>query len=349
MSEKSKNKAESDNLPDILEKRNNKNALEKINKPENETHAMKGLFDSLEKINMFKKFNFLSKLNFKQAKVNIANKIKNLRKETRVLEKVWKIVELSRNEDRPKTIDYINGIFSDFIELSGDRLSSDDKSITAGFGKINGQTVAVIGHNKGKDIKERIKYNFGSSNPSGYRKSRRIMELADRFNFPVITLIDTPGATPAIEAEDNGQAGAIAKNIEFMFNLKVPSIVVLIGEGGSGGALALAIGNYIMMLENATYSVISPEGCAAILWKDQSSTKQAASMLKLTAKDLLNLKVIDKIIHEPLGGAQNEPARMIKIVRDNLLIALTKFEGVSGEELKTERAKKYEVLGFYEK
>ena len=349
MSEKLKNKNEFDNVSGSQEKYNTVNALARIDKSENENHAMQSLFNSLEKINKFKKFNFLSKLNFKQAKISIVNRIKNLRKETRVLERVWKIVELSRNEERPKTIDYINGIFSDFIELSGDRLSSDDKSITAGFGKIDGKTVAVIGHNKGKDIKERIKYNFGSSNPSGYRKSRRIMELADRFDFPVITFIDTPGANPAIEAEDNGQAGAIAKNIEFMFGLKVPSIVVLIGEGGSGGALALAIGNYIMMLENATYSVISPEGCAAILWKDQSATKQAASMLKLTAKDLLNLKVIDKIIHEPLGGAQNEPARMIKIVRDNLLIALSKFENASGEELKAERTKKYEILGFYEK
>ncbi len=348
MSEKLKNKNEFDDISDSRQKHNNVNALARIDKPESENHAMESLFNSLEKINRIERFNFLSKLNFKQAKINIASRIKNLRKETRILERVWKIVELSRNENRPKTIDYINDIFSDFVELSGDRLSSDDKSITAGIGKINGKTVAVIGHNKGKDIKERIKYNFGSSNPSGFRKSRRIMELADRFNFPIITFIDTPGANPAIEAEDNGQAGAIAKNIEFMFNLRVPLIVVLIGEGGSGGALALAIGNYIMMLENATYSVISPEGCAAILWKDQTSTKQAASMLKLTAKDLLNLKVIDKIIHEPLGGAQNEPARMIKIVESNLMDALSRFENVSGEELKLERAKKYEILGFYE-
>lgn len=318
-------------------------------KIKNKSESMKGLFNSLSKINLFKKISFLSKLNFKHAKANIIYKIKGLRKDTRIAERVWKIVELSRNEDRPKTIDYIENIFEDFQELSGDRLSSDDKAITTGLGKINGKTVAIIGHNKGKDIKERIQYNFGMPNPSGYRKSRRIMDLADRFNFPVITFIDTPGANPAIEAEDNGQASAIAKNIEFMFNLKVPAIVVLIGEGGSGGALALAIGNYIMMLENSTYSVISPEGCAAILWKDQTATKQAAAMLKLTAKDLLNFKIIDRIIHEPKGGAQNEPDRMIKILKENLIIALSKFEGLSGEDLKIQRADKFEALGFFEK
>lgn len=318
-------------------------------KIKNKSESMKGLFNSLSKINLFKKISFLSKLNFKHAKANIIYKIKGLRKDTRIAERVWKIVELSRNEDRPKTIDYIENIFEDFQELSGDRLSSDDKAITTGLGKINGKTVAIIGHNKGKDIKERIQYNFGMPNPSGYRKSRRIMELANRFNFPVITFIDTPGANPAIEAEDNGQASAIAKNIEFMFNLKVPAIVVLIGEGGSGGALALAIGNYIMMLENSTYSVISPEGCAAILWKDQTATKQAAAMLKLTAKDLLNFKIIDRIIHEPKGGAQNEPDRMIKILKENLIIALSKFEGLSGEDLKIQRAGKFEALGFFEK
>ncbi|MDD5659618.1 MAG: acetyl-CoA carboxylase carboxyltransferase subunit alpha [Actinomycetota bacterium] len=348
MNEKYNNKKDLSNISGGI-KTPDTGYLNKIDKTEDKNQTMKDLFNSLEKINNFKRFNFLSKLNFKQAKNNIIKKIKSLRKESRTAERAWKMVELSRNENRPKTIDYINDIFSDFIELSGDRLSSDDKSITAGIGKINGKTVVVIGHNKGKDIKERIKYNFGSSDPSGYRKSLRIMELANMFNFPVITFIDTPGANPAIEAEDNGQAGAIAKNIEFMFNLKVPLIVVLIGEGGSGGALALAVGNYIMMLENATYSVISPEGCAAILWKDQSLTKQAALMLKLTARDLLSLKVIDKIIHEPFGGAQNEPSRMIRIVKSHLLTALSQFENVSGEDLKKKRAEKYEVLGFYKK
>ena len=318
-------------------------------KLKNKDQPMEGLLVSLSKISRFKKINFLSKLNFRNAKAAIVQKIKGLRRENRIAERAWKIVEISRNENRPKTIDYISNIFEDFIELSGDRISANDKSITAGFGRFNGKTVAIIGHNKGKDIKERVEYNFGMPNPSGYRKSKRIMELADRLNFPIITLIDTPGANPAIEAEDNGQAGAIAKNIEFMFNLRVPSIVILIGEGGSGGALALAIGNYIMILENSTYSVISPEGCAAILWKDQSASKKAAAMLKLTAKDLLGFKIVDKIIHEPMGGAHNEPDRMMKILKENIAIALLKFEGLNAEELKTQRADKFEKLGFFEK
>lgn len=317
-------------------------------KIKNNDESVEGLLVSLSKINRFKKTNFLSKLNFKNAKASIAQKIKGLRRANRIAERAWKIVEISRNENRPKTVDYIKNIFEDFIELSGDRISADDKSITAGFGRIAGKTVAIIGHNKGKDIKERVEYNFGMPNPSGYRKSKRIMELADRFNFPVITFIDTPGANPAIEAEDNGQAGAIAKNIEYMFRLNVPSIVILIGEGGSGGALALAIGNYIMMLENSTYSVISPEGCAAILWKDQSASKKAAAMLKLTAKDLLSFRIVDRIIHEPMGGAHNEPERMIKILKENIISVLSKFEGWSAEELKTQRADKFEELGFFE-
>ncbi len=318
-------------------------------KLKNKNESMQDLLVSLSKISRFKKINFLSKLNFNNAKASIVQKIKVLRRTDRIAERAWKIVEISRNEDRPKTLDYINSIFEDFIELSGDRISADDKSLTAGLGRFDGKTVAIIGHNKGKDIKERVEYNFGMPNPSGYRKSKRIMELADRFNFPIITFIDTPGANPAIEAEDNGQAGAIARSIEFMFRLKVPSIVILIGEGGSGGALALAIGNYIMMLENSTYSVISPEGCAAILWKDQSASKKAAAMLKLTAKDLLSFKIIDKIIHEPRGGAHSEPERMIKILKENIAAALLKFEGLSAEELKTQRADKFEVLGFYKR
>jgi acetyl-CoA carboxylase carboxyl transferase subunit alpha len=318
-------------------------------KLKNKEESMEGLLVSLSKISRFKKINFLSKLNFKNAKAALVQKIKGLRRENRIAERAWKIVEISRNENRPKTMDYIRNIFEDFIELSGDRISADDKSITAGFGRFNGKTVAIIGHNKGKNIKERVEYNFGMPNPAGYRQSKRIMELADRFNFPIITFIDTPGANPAIEAEDNGQAGAIAKNIEFMFKLRVPSIVILIGEGGSGGALALAIGNYIMVLENSTYSVISPEGCAAILWKDQGASKKAAAMLKLTAKDLLNFKIVDKIIHEPKGGAHNEPERMIKILKENIMTALSKFEGLNAEELKTQRADKFEVLGFFKK
>ena len=307
----------------------------------------KEVLKSLSKLEKLKKVHFFSGIHFTDAEKELVKKIENYKKVEREAKKVWKIVELSRDENRPQCLDYIEGIFEDFIQLSGDRITGEDKSIIAGIGKIEGTTVAVIGNNKGKDIKQRVQYNFGMSIPQGYRKSQRIMRLADRFGFPIITLIDTPGAYPGLEAEDDGQAGAIAKSILLMFKVKVPIIVVLIGEGGSGGALALAIGNYVMMMENSTYSVISPEGCAAILWKDPSGSKLAARALKLTSKDLLRLKIIDKIIHEPIGGAQNDPKRMVKIVKRCIQEALNKYKGISGEELKMQRARKYESMGIF--
>jgi acetyl-CoA carboxylase carboxyl transferase subunit alpha len=305
--------------------------------------ALKSFF-KLEKI---KKMSKVSGASFNDAEKKLSQEIESYRKVEKEAIRTWKIVELSRHENRPQTKDYIDGILEDFVELSGDRLSLDDKSIITGIGRIDDHTVAVIGHNKGKNIKERIFYNFGSSMPQGYRKANRIMEIADRFNFPVITFIDTPGAYPALEAEDSGQAGAIAKSIFKMFELKVPVIVVLIGEGGSGGALALAIGNYVMMLENSTYSVISPEGCASILWRDADVAKLAARALKLTSKDLLKMGVIDRIIYEPIGGAQHNPDRMVRIVRSYILNALRKYVRDSEIDLKKERAKKYESMGIF--
>src|SRR4030043_1065035 len=276
---------------------------------------LKEILGSLSKLEKLKKIPFFTGIHFKDAERALARKIETYKSVERDARRVWKIVELSRNENRPQCLDYINGIFEDFVNLSGDRLTGEDKSIIAGLGKINGKTVAAIGHNKGKDIKERMEYNFGMSIPQGYRKSQRIMRLAGRFGFPIITFIDTPGAYAALEAEDSGQARAIAKSLLTMFELEVPVVVVLIGEGGSGGALALAIGNYVMMLENSTYSVISPEGCAAILWKDSSGSKLAARALKLTSRSLLRLGVIDRIIFEPLGGAQADPIRMVRILK----------------------------------
>ncbi|MBC7333415.1 MAG: acetyl-CoA carboxylase carboxyltransferase subunit alpha [Actinobacteria bacterium] len=307
----------------------------------------KEILKSLSKLEKLKRIPFFSGIHFKEAEKELSRKIENYRKIQRKAERTWRIVELSRNENRPQTMDYVSGIFEDFVELSGDRVGGDDSSVISGLGKINGVTVAVIGHNKGKDVKQKIEYNFGMSMPSGYRKSQRIMRLADRFGFPIITFIDTPGAYPALEAEDGGQAGSIATSILVMFEVKVPIISILIGEGGSGGALALAVGNYVMMLENSTYSVISPEGCAAILWKDASAAKLAASALKLTAKDLLKLGVIDRIIHEPMGGAHNDPERMVRIVKANLIEVLKRYKGVSGEELKKQRAEKYESMGIF--
>jgi len=308
---------------------------------------LKETLQSVFKLEKLKRLKGFSGVHFNDAEKKLAENIEKYRSVEREAVKSWRVVELSRNENRPHTPDYIKGIFEDFVELSGDRNNMEDKSIITGFGKIAGRTVAIIGHNKGKDIKERVLYNFGSSMPQGYRKANRIMELADRFNFPVITLIDTPGAYPALEAEDSGQAGAIANSILKMFELKVPTIAVLIGEGGSGGALALAIGNYVMMLENATYSVISPEGCASILWRDPSVAKLAARALKLTSKDLLKMGVIDKIIYEPIGGAQNDPQRMIRIVKAFLLSTVKRYSSMTGTDFKAERAKKFEVMGSF--
>jgi len=308
---------------------------------------LKEILGSLSKLEKLKKIPFFTGIHFKDAERDLSRKIEGYKKVERDAKRVWKIVELSRDENRPQCLDYINGIFEDFVKLSGDRLTGEDRSIVAGLGKINGKTVAVMGHNKGKDIKQRLEYNFGMSIPQGYRKSQRIMRLADRFGFPIVTFIDTPGAYPALEAEDDGQASAIAKSILLMFEVKVPIIAILIGEGGSGGALALAVGNEVAMLENSTYSVISPEGCAAILWKNPSGTKLAARELRLTSRDMLRLKIIDRIIPEPIGGAQNAPGRMVKIVKKYIIGALEKFAGISGEELKSRRAKKFESMGFF--
>ncbi|GAG62828.1 unnamed protein product, partial [marine sediment metagenome] len=202
---------------------------------------LKEILGSLSKLEKLKKIPFFTGIHFKDAERDLSRKIEGYKKVERDAKRVWKIVELSRDENRPQCLDYINGIFEDFVKLSGDRLTGEDRSIVAGLGKINGKTVAVIGHNKGKDIKQRLEYNFGMSTPQGYRKSQRIMRLADRFGFPIVTFIDTPGAYPALEAEDDGQASAIAKSILLMFEVKVPIIAILIGEGGSGGALALAV------------------------------------------------------------------------------------------------------------
>jgi len=314
------------------------------NIPKNYLREILKAFLKLEKL---KKISLFNSMHFKEAERELLSKVENYRKVEKEAIKAWRIVELSRNDERPQCIDYIRAISDDFIGLHGDRLGEDDKSVVAGLAKINGKTVAVIGHNKGRNIKERVKYNFGMSTPSGYRKSQRIMRLADKFGFPIITFIDTPGAYPALEAEDRGQASAIAHSIKLMFEVGVPTISVLIGEGGSGGALALAIGNCVMMLENSTYSVISPEGCAAILWKDPSGSKLAARALKITARDLYRLKVIDRIIHEPIGGAHNDSQRMVRIVKKCILEAIQETSGKTAEQLRAQRALKYEKMGKF--
>jgi len=215
----------------------------------------------------------------------------------------WDVLQMARHPERPQTMDYINEIITDFVPLAGDRLFAEDNAIVAGLGLLNGKGVAVIGHQKGREPHEKVKHNFGMPNPEGYRKAQRVMDMAAKFGLPIITLIDTVGAFPGIDAEQRGQAEAIAKCLEKSFNYNVPIISVIIGEGGSGGAIAIGVANTVMMMEYSVYSVISPEGCASILWKDASYVKDAANALKITSKDLLKLGVIDKVIKEPRGGA----------------------------------------------
>jgi acetyl-CoA carboxylase carboxyl transferase subunit alpha len=247
-----------------------------------------------------------SEADVKDAIKALEKKIKELKKETFENLTGWQRVQLSRHPDRPYTLDYIYEVTTDFIELHGDRTVSDDKAMVGGFGSIDGQTFMIIGQQKGRNTKQRQMRNFGMSNPEGYRKALRLMRLAEKFNKPIVTFIDTPGAFPGFEAEERGQGEAIARNLKEMFSLKVPVICIVIGEGASGGALGIAIGDRVLMLENSWYSVISPENCSTILWRSWDFKEQAAELLKLTGKDMLSLKLIDGIIKEPLGGAHTD-------------------------------------------
>lgn len=237
----------------------------------------------------------------------------------------WDRVQVARHPSRPHAIDYINSMIDDFVELAGDRMFADDKAIIGGMGYLDGTPVMVIGQEKGNDTESRIKHNFGMSKPEGYRKAIRLMELANKFNLPVITLVDTAGAFPGADAEARGQAQAIATSIQKCFDLDVPSICVVIGEGGSGGAIAIAVANTVMMLENSVYSVISPEGCASILWRNQEHKKDATKALKMTSHDLLELGIIDRIIEEPLGGAHRDKEQAIKNVKEAVVAELKKL------------------------
>src|SRR6187455_2756179 len=249
----------------------------------------------------------------------LEKKIHELKKETFDNLTGWQRVQLSRHPERPYTLDYIYEITSDFIELHGDRTVGDDKAMIGGLGTIDGQTFMLIGQQKGRNTKQRQMRNFGMANPEGYRKALRLMKLAEKFNKPIITFIDTPGAFPGLEAEERGQGEAIARNLKEMFSLKVPVICIVIGEGASGGALGIAIGDQVLMLENTWYSVISPESCSSILWRSWDFKEKAAEVLKLTADDMLGQKLIDGIIKEPVGGAQTRPEEMFAIVKAEIL------------------------------
>jgi len=259
----------------------------------------------------------------------------------------WQRVELARRAGRPYTLDYIDNCFTDFIELHGDRCFSDDPAIIAGMAKLDGNSVMVLGHQKGRDTRESIKRNFGMAHPEGYRKAARMLRLAEKFNLPVICFIDTPGAYPGIGAEERGQAAAIAENLKLMSTLPVPILCVVIGEGASGGALGIGVGDRLLMMENAWYCVISPEGCAAILWGDNAKRQEVAKSMKLTASDLVDIKIVDRIIPEPLGGAHWNPGEQYEIMKPILVEEIKKLMSQTAGELVNQRLAKLAAIGSY--
>jgi acetyl-CoA carboxylase carboxyl transferase subunit alpha len=259
----------------------------------------------------------------------------------------WQVSQIARHPQRPYTMDYVNEIFTDFHELHGDRTYADDLSIVGGLARFNGQSCMVIGHQKGRDTKERAMRNFGMPKPEGYRKALRLMKLAEKFNLPVFTFVDTPGAFPGIDAEERGQSEAIGHNLYAMAELKVPLIATIIGEGGSGGALAIAVGDSVLMLQYSTYSVISPEGCASILWKTAERAADAAEALGLTAHRLKALNLIDKIVNEPLGGAHRDPKQMAVLLKRALADSLRQFQGMKTKDLLAARHEKLMSYGKF--
>lgn len=260
----------------------------------------------------------------------------------------WQRVQISRHADRPYSLDYIEHCFTDFIEQHGDRNVKDDKAIVGGFARLGSETVMVIGHQKGRNTKQRQYRNFGMPNPEGYRKALRLMKLAEKFNIPIITLIDTPGASPGLEAEERGQGEAIAKNLLEMSVLKVPVICVVIGEGASGGALGIGVGDKVLMLENTWYSVISPESCSSILWRSWDHKAKAAEALKLTATDMLQNGLIDGIIAEPLGGAHNNPEEIYATMKETLAAHIESLKKIGSEDLINQRIEKFSAMGAFE-
>ena len=277
----------------------------------------------------------------------LEERLARLRKETYENLTPWQRVQLARAPGRPTTLDVLEKAFQDFIELHGDRAFADDPAIVGGLAYLEGEKVVVVGHQKGRDTKENLQRNFGMPHPEGYRKAMRLMDLADRFGYPFLTFVDTPGAYPGVSAEERGQAWLIAKSIQRMGRLRVPAVTVILGEGGSGGALAIAVANRVLILENAWYSVISPESCAAILWRDAKEAPKAAEALKLTAKDLLQLKVVDAIVPEPEGGAHKDPDRAIRNIKEALLKALEELKGLSPEALYEDRYRRFRSLGAF--
>lgn len=285
--------------------------------------------------------------------LNIGEELERLQeKQTSLTEKVfsdlsaWQVAQLARHPKRPYTFDYVDSIFEDFDQLHGDRHFSDDKSIVGGIARFNDKPVMVIGHQKGRDVKEKVKRNFGMPRPEGYRKACRLMEMAERFKMPIMTFIDTPGAYPGIDAEERGQSEAIAYNLAVMSRLKTPIISTVIGEGGSGGALAIGVCDELMMLQYSTYSVISPEGCASILWKSADKAADAAKAMGITSERLHELGIVDKIVKEPLGGAHRNYEQVAEALKGNLTIALDKLNSLSMDDLLDRRYKRLMSYGI---
>src|SRR5512146_1429788 len=262
-------------------------------------------------------------------------------------ESIWRSVELARHPERPYTLDYVERFVDDWVELHGDRGRADDGALVTGLGKLEGRTIALIGHQKGRDVKERLDRQFGMADPEGYHKAMRIMEIAERFQFPLVSLVDTPGAYPGVAAEQHGQGGMIARSLALMADLRVPTVACVIGEGGSGGAIAIALADRVLMQENAIYSVISPEGCAAILWRDATQAKKAAAAFKPDAQHCLDLGVIDAIVPEPPGGAHTDPAEAARLLKEALVENLDLADGVPAADLPRRRRAKFRGMGVF--
>ena len=305
----------------------------------------KPIIELEKKIQELKSFISDKKIDLSSEVKRLEDKLEHLKKDTYGNLTAWQRVQIARHPKRPYTLDYINAMMTDFIELHGDRSFADDKAIVAGFAKLDNQKIMVIGHQKGRDTKENLKHNFGCAHPEGYRKALRMMQLAEKFQLPIVVFIDTPGAYPGIGAEERGQAQAIALNLREMTNIATPIIAIVIGEGGSGGALGIGIADKVFVLENAYYSVISPEGCAAILWKDSSKAPEASEVLKLTAQDLLKMEIIDDIISEPLGGAHRDYEKTSETIKGTILKNLKQLKGLKKEELLKLRYNKFRKMG----
>ena len=301
-----------------------------------------------KRIEEIRKFHDVSDPHYAKELVSLEKKLPKIERDVYGNMTNWQRSQLSRHLSRPHTLDYIHHLCTDFVELHGDRKFMDDPAIVGGLARFDNVNVVVVGHQKGKDVRGMADRNFGMANPEGYRKAMRLMELADRWKKPLVTFIDTPGAFPGVGAEERGQAETIASSIYSMFTLQVPIIVIIIGEGGSGGALAIAVGDRILMLENATYSVISPEGCAAILWKDGSKGSLAADALKPTAQELIKLKVIDAIVKEPFGGAHRSWAETFENTRALLAKHLKELLDIPPEALRDKRYEKFRAMGVFE-